>query len=759
MKAWTALVVTAFLAVVVLSGTALAGWQPAGSNAGNSLSTGTWSSPMYAWGWGQDGRTGVLLLDTSSATAVRVTGIETWSAVAAGESATCGITTAGLLYCWGVNGSGQLGTGDTTYRYEPTQLPGSVVWSAVAMGQTHTCAIKAADSTLWCWGSNGEGQVGKGAKSAAVTAPTQVSTAGVTSWSSVSLGEVSSCGIKTDATLWCWGDNAWGQLGVGSVVDKTVPTQVGAATWSSVGLSFTSSCAVKAADASLWCWGYGNYGQLGNNSSADQHAPVAASGGGTWSAVAGGQDHSCGLRVNGTIWCWGNGSYGALANGSQSNALVPTQEVSGATTWTALTTMEFGSCARRSTGALYCWGRNNIGQLGDGSTTDRWVPTASGTDTAWTTHLAGGRDHFCVLRSDQALWCQGSDFDDQLGHNWNDKVSSPTPVLAPSGSWSTGSVGEEGGCGIQADSTLWCWGVNSHGAAGQGDTAIHPFPLKVGAATTWRSVSVGTTAVCAIRTDDSMWCWGNGATGQLGVAGASGDVMTPAAGPAGSWSAVSVGVGHTCGIKTNGTLWCWGSNSGGPLGTGSYTPKEETPQAVTATGVSTWASVTTGEDTSCAIAATGANAGSLYCWGWGWYGQIGNGTYDDQYSPVRVGAATWSYVAAGTWFTCGVRTNGTLWCWGNNQDGQLGIGGAPNNPPQVASPQQAGAAATWSGVAAGSGCGCAVRTDHTVWCWGDGASGQLGDRGTATVTSPQQVPGLTASWVEAHGGASVTLAG
>jgi alpha-tubulin suppressor-like RCC1 family protein len=179
----------------------------------------------------------------------------------------CGVRRDTSLWCWGFNTSGELGLGDTIDRSKPEQsgcpadsdcLTG---WTAVAAGDFHTCALRDGGE-LWCWGGGANGQLGTGVIDNGVSHPTRVEMAG---WRTITGGGSHTCGIQEDGTLWCWGQNSRGQLGVGDVERRAVPTQVqvaGSGSWAEVSLGISHSCAIRS-DSSLWCWGEDTDGQLG----------------------------------------------------------------------------------------------------------------------------------------------------------------------------------------------------------------------------------------------------------------------------------------------------------------------------------------------------------------------------------------------------------------------------------------------------------------------------------------------------------------
>jgi hypothetical protein len=234
------------------------------------------------------------------------------------------------------------------------------------------------------------------------------------------------------------------------------------------------------------------------------------------------------------------------------------------------------------------------------------------------------------------------------------------------------SAGHLHACGIQTDASLWCWGLNGAGQLGLENVSSAAAPVQIGTDTTWSSVAAGGAHTCATRTDGSLWCWGTNNSGQLGTGedatGKTHASATPVRVDTGTtWARASAGVAHTCGLRTDGSLWCWGSNDNGRLGNGTR-GRRTSPAAVAGGG--TWADVTTTGEHTCALASDQ----SLRCWGANPSGQLGNDTIDDQWEPALTAApdTTWSSVGAGQRHSCGVRSEGTLWCWGEELGGLLG---------------------------------------------------------------------------------------
>jgi alpha-tubulin suppressor-like RCC1 family protein len=302
-----------------------------------------------------------------------------WIHIAAGAEFTCGIREGNTLWCWGNPYQDALGTsgpGDTT---APRQVTGPAAgWASVTAGYLHGCATRK-DGGLWCWGDNTAGELGTGT-TASTSPPRPVTTPAATGWASAAAGRKHTCGIRADTTLWCWGDNQNGQLGLGLSSSQDRPQQVttpAAEGWASVaaGADADHTCATRAG-ATLWCWGDNHDGQLGAGSLTSQDLPQqvttpAATG---WTTPAAGFFHSCATRTH-ALWCWGSSFFGELGIGGTGAQTLPRRvPVPTRTGWTLIAPGAYHTCATRTGHALWCWGLGSTGQLGLGGTTDQHRP-------------------------------------------------------------------------------------------------------------------------------------------------------------------------------------------------------------------------------------------------------------------------------------------------------------------------------------------------------------------------------------------------
>jgi alpha-tubulin suppressor-like RCC1 family protein len=336
---------------------------------------------VSCWGNNLDGQLGDGTT-TNRLVPVPVVGLSSGvAAVAAGGRHSCALTTAGAVLCWGVNGNGQIGDGTLfTQRFTPTPVAGlSSGVVAIDAGGDHSCALKTTGA-LVCWGFNGNGQIGDGTTSN--NRPTPVPVTGLSSGvKAVSASNSHSCALTTAGAILCWGHNLNGRVGDGTQTDRLTPVPVSGLSSGVAAIDTGTnahSCAVTTAGA-VKCWGINFSGQLGDGTLVDRFTPVAVpslSSGAV--AIATGGGHSCAVTTAGAASCWGSNFAGRLGDGTTTDRLVPTQVV-GLSSGVAAIALHNGAqgCALTTAGAVRCWGLNDNGELGDGTTTARLTPVAT----------------------------------------------------------------------------------------------------------------------------------------------------------------------------------------------------------------------------------------------------------------------------------------------------------------------------------------------------------------------------------------------
>lgn len=345
----------------------------------------------YCWGNNGNGQLGALTggITTDSVPAL-VRGGLAFTQMTAGSIHSCGITSANDAYCWGFNGSGQLGDGTNTQRTQPVAVIGGHKFAQISAGESFTCGLTTAnganvneDRQIWCWGNNADGEMGTGASGPSVSTPLRITTDPTTfKYSFVSSGGFHACGLLRNdvvagiaSKLVCWGYDAYGQVGAGSIgTIRGLFFVTGTQLWASVSTGFYHTCAVTTtvAAGNGFCWGRDDEGELGDDITlAAKPAPTVVSGGATWGSIKAGGFHSCGLTTTNTAFCWGYNQYGQLGNGTSTfnagtnqNQAVPVQAGLGFT-FSVLEAGQYHSCGLSGTN-MFCWGRGANGQLGGG---------------------------------------------------------------------------------------------------------------------------------------------------------------------------------------------------------------------------------------------------------------------------------------------------------------------------------------------------------------------------------------------------------
>jgi alpha-tubulin suppressor-like RCC1 family protein len=364
----------------------------------------------------------------------------------------------------------------------------------------------------------------------------------------------------------------------------------GTADWVQVSAGDSHTCGIRSSHR-LYCWGADFSGQLGDGgtTSSGQLTPTEVFGGATdWAAVDAGGDTTCARKTTGRLYCWGRDEQGEVGDGGANNGPhpAPTEVAGGFTDWTAFSAGKFHTCARRATGRLYCWGYDGYGEVGDGgANTNRFAPAqVSGGFTNWTAVSAGGH-HTCARKSTGRLYCWGRDADGQVGDGSANNGAHPVPTEVAGGAtnWQAVAAGGFHTCARRASGRLYCWGLNSSGQLGTGNLVPRPDPREVvGQFTDWMGLTAGFRHTCARRSDGRVWCWGDDDFGQVGNGAPFSDrlIPNPVTGGATDWANPEAGHGHSCARKTNRTLWCWGYDSGGQLGDGLPIANQPAPVQV-----------------------------------------------------------------------------------------------------------------------------------------------------------------------------------
>ena len=309
---------------------------------------------------------------------------------------------------------------------------------------------------------------------------------------------------------------------------------------------------------------------------------------------------------------------------------------------------------------------------------------------------------------------------------------------------------------LKIDGTLWSWGCEFDGALGQGSGAPeYSSPVQIGSDDVWASIvtsGFGQHFSAAIGMDGTLWTWGNNNHDQLGIGSKPNQSWPVQVGLLTNWKSVSCGeFGFMVAVKTDGTLWSWGSNDSGQLGDATTIDKSSPVQVGLLTN---WESVACGYNHTIAVKTDG----TLWSFGNNNYGQLGIGNTIAKSSPVQVGLNSnyltdWASVSCGYNHSMVIKTNGTLWAFGENNFGQLGIGSKLTQ----SWPVQVGSLNTWASVSCGHYHTLAIKTDGTLWAWGSNDSGQLGDATTIDKSSPVQV-GLLTNWKRVYCGMDYTMA-
>lgn len=596
----------------------------------------------------------------------------------------------------------------------------------VVGGDSHMCAL--VGSGVKCWGDNALGQLGNGTTSPSVLA---VDVQGLTSGvATIAAFGNETCALTVSGGVKCWGDNSAGQLGNGTLVSSTAVDVTGLSSGvSAITVGDQFACALTIAGG-MKCWGGNDSGQLGDGSQTSHTTPTDVLGlAGGVKAISAGGIHTCALTNVGGVKCWGKNQWGQVGNGTNNTQTTPTDVVGLGSGIAAIGTGVHHACAITQSGGLKCWGRNIYGELGDGTITSRSVPGDVIGATSGVTTFAGGAGHSCALIAGR-MKCWGRNVYSEVGDNSFVNQLIPVDVQNLGATVTSIGLGYFNSCALFSGA-IRCWGNNGQGELADGK-AKPRMPTDVKGLTSGVStIATGFQHTCVLTNAGEMKCWGDNQWGQLGD-NTQVRRLAPVTvlGLNGSINALSLGGGHSCALTANGSVKCWGANGYGELGDGT-TNRSSLPVATLNLG-SGVQSLSSGSQHACAVTANGG----VKCWGDNRWGQVGDGSTTQRNQPVDVVGLSSGVkaVAVNGNYSCALTNVGGVKCWGNNASGQLGN----NTTTDSTSPVDViGLASGVVSLAAsgemneGDSHTCALMAGGALKCWGNNTNGQLGD-GTTT---------------------------
>jgi len=334
----------------------------------------------------------------------------------------------------------------------------------------------------------------------------------------IAAGDRHACALTSENLAYCWGDNSLGQLGDGTTQHRMAPVAVaGGHKFIQISGGYNYTCAVTP-EFKAFCWGQNTYGKLGDGTTGTRLLPAAVQGNHSFRQIDAGRFHTCAVTTTNVAYCWGLNSNGRLGDGSTATRQLRPMPVVGDLKFRSISAGTDHTCALTPTNRPFCWGRNNSGQLGDGTTVDKWAPRHVSIRRTFIQIEAGTLDRFstthtCGVTTMNEAFCWGQNQAGQLGNGFTNRAIRPTAV-AGSLTWKGVAVGGDHNCGLTTANLAYCWGYNYYGQLGDGSergvnapTRLSPYPVTGGRSFT--ALTVGESHSCGIAVNTRGYCWGN----------------------------------------------------------------------------------------------------------------------------------------------------------------------------------------------------------------------------------------------------------
>jgi len=547
---------------------------------------------VFCWGANENGVLGDNSTVIRSPAPVEVINLgATASKIALGDGRhRCAMLSSGLVRCWGYNGNGQLGRNIDPHI--PNDVIGLYDATDISAGNAFSCALKNARKTVQCWGANSVGQLGNaGTSNSAIS--------GSASIQDIFSHDNQTCARFDSGTVQCWGYNGFGQLGVtasGPVISRPI-TIAEFANPRDIALSARRTCAADRT-GTVRC-----LGTTTDYAGTDNFpAPVVVDGVSTISSIVTGSDNTCAV-TSGGFRCWGDAATSRpVAPGFDTNVVAmaargfrtclrtatgdiacnpdyqylrprnnSSDVVSGFANATQMAPGDTHICVLRNNNTVSCWGRNEQGQLGDGTNTDNINTPVTVVNATDAIAITSGSGHTCIIRKPNGnIACWGSNLWGQLGNGTLNASNQPVTVTDSNGEALTGAIGIAAGdrhtCANLADGSVRCWGDNSSGQLGDNSTTASAEPVTVTALTTATNIFAGDAHTCALLSDRQVRCWGENTYGQLGNGTLDNSSVPVDITGLVDVKSLATGSNHTCAQLDDGHAMCWGSNVSGQLG-------------------------------------------------------------------------------------------------------------------------------------------------------------------------------------------------